>query len=206
MIHDALRLILNQLNRKLPSSGDGYSVVLGNIASADAGGESNGGAAATDLSRVVLSLVNVSEDHALKNGPRHRHEGGRVVYENRPVNLHLFLLFSANNTVYATAIKQLARVIEFFQGQNIFTVRNSPDLTEISASPEELAGIRIIMELQSLTFEQVNHLWGSLGGKQVPFVLYRARLVSLTASEIEGTGAPINDIAINTSTTTWAPQ
>jgi hypothetical protein len=72
-------------------------------------------------------------------------------------------------------------------------------LTEVSASAEELAGVRVIVELQSLTFEQVNHLWGSLGGKQVPFALYRARLVSLTAHEMDGTGEPIQDIVINGS-------
>jgi hypothetical protein len=39
MIHDVLRLIVNQLNRKLGSAGDGESVVLGNIATMDSPGE-----------------------------------------------------------------------------------------------------------------------------------------------------------------------
>jgi len=57
------------------------------------------------------------------------------------------------------------------------------------------------LDLFSLTFEQINHLWGSLGGKQVPFVLYRARLLSLTAKEIKETGAPITDISISSHST-----
>jgi hypothetical protein len=200
MIHDAVRLILNQLNRRLGSSGDGDAVVLGNIASAEVPGEGGGSGSTADLSRIVLSLVNITEDHALKNGAHHRFEAGRVIYENRPVHLYLFLLFSANNTNYSTALKHLGRIIEFFQGKNVFTIRNSPDLTEISGTPDDLAGLRVVMELQSLTFEQVNHLWGSLGGKQVPFVLYRARMLSLTAGEIDGTGEPIDTIEVNTST------
>jgi hypothetical protein len=36
------------------------------------------------------------------------------------------------------------------------------------------------MELYTLTFEQINHLWGSLGGKQMPFVMYKLRLIALT--------------------------
>ena len=36
------------------------------------------------------------------------------------------------------------------------------------------------MELYTLTFEQINHLWGSLGGRQIPFVMYKLRLVSIT--------------------------
>jgi hypothetical protein len=195
MIHDALRLIANQLNRALGNSGDGEAVVLGNIAGAESPAEGGGAGGAANLSRVVLSLVNITEDHALKNGPHHRLERGRVVYRNRPVNLYLFLLFSANNPVYSTALKQLGSIIEYFQGRNVFTIRNSPDLTEVSQTAESLGELRIIMELQSLTFEQVNHLWGSLGGKAVPFVLYRARLISMASAEIEAIGEPIQEIA-----------
>jgi hypothetical protein len=198
MLHDALRLVLNLLNRSLGGSGDGDAVVLGNIAAAETAGEAGNGGAA-NLERVVLSLVNVTEDHTLKNDPSHRLEGGRYVYQNPPVNLFLYLLFSANNPVYSTALKQLSRVVEFFQGNSTFTARNATDLTGVSRSPDEIAGMHLVVELQSLTFEQVNHLWGSLGGKQVPFVLYRARLVSLSAGEITRIGEPITDIEINLS-------
>ena len=40
--------------------------------------------------------------------------------------------------------------------------------------------LRFTMELYTLTFEQINHLWGSLGGRQIPFVMYKLRLVSLS--------------------------
>ena len=39
--------------------------------------------------------------------------------------------------------------------------------------------IRLVPELYTLTFEQINHLWGSLGGKQSPFVMYKIRLVRI---------------------------
>jgi Pvc16 N-terminal domain len=133
----------------------------------------------------------------LKNGPHSRLRDGRIIYENRPVHLYLYLLFSANNPVYSTALTQLSRVIEFFQGQNVFTIRNSPDLAGVSLSADALAGLRIVLELQSLTFEQVNYLWGSLGGKQVPFVLYRARLIALTAGDIASSGPPIEEIEVD---------
>ena len=202
MIHDALRLLVNELNRKLVSSGDGDAVTLGNIAQADQGSE--GADESSNLSRVVLSLVNLTEDQTLKNGPHHRLRDGKVVYENRPVSLYLYLLFSANNAVYSTALKHLSAIIEFFQGKNVFTIRNSPDLTGLS-SEKDLSDFRLVLELHSLTFEQVNHLWGSLGGKQLPFVLYRARLLRLTAEETLGVGEPVTDISVgerNSATTT----
>lgn len=190
MIHDALQLLVNQLNAALKSTGGTRSVFLGNIAQVESETKD-------ELKQVVLSLVNVEEEAALKNGPHSRLKDGKVIYENRPVNLHLYLLFSANNSDYGTALKRLGAVIEFFQGRNVFTVRNSPDLENVSRTAEELAGFRLTMELHSLSFEQINHLWGSLGGKQVPFVLYRARLISLTAREFRSSGPPIEEISVD---------
>ena len=127
-------------------------------------------------------------------------DAGKVVYENRPVNFYLYLLFSANLKEYDDSIKRLGEVIEFFQGQNVFTARNSPHQEKLDQPVEELGGFKISLELFSLTFEQINHLWGSLGGKQVPFVLYRARLVSLSANKIHSTGPPVTDISISAET------
>ena len=40
------------------------------------------------------------------------------------------------------------------------------------------------MELYTLTFEQINHLWGSLGGRQIPFAMYKLRLVAVTDNAV----------------------
>jgi hypothetical protein len=39
-------------------------------------------------------------------------------------------------------------------------------------------------EMYTLSFEQVNHLWGTLGGKQMPFVLYKLRLIAITERKL----------------------
>ena len=193
MIRDATQLIVNQLNASLKGTSSTDAVFLGNIAQLES--------ETTDaLKQVVVTLVNVEEEAALKNGPHHRIDGGRVVYENRPVNLYLYLLFSANLKEYDDSIKRLGEIIEFFQGQNVFSARNSPHQEKLDRTADELGGFKISLELFSLTFEQINHLWGSLGGKQVPFVLYRARLVGLTANKINSTGPPIGDISISAET------
>jgi len=189
MIRDAVQLIVNQLNAKLKGASTTDAVFLGNIAQLESETKDA-------LKQVVVTLVNVEEEAALKNGSHHRIKDGKVIYENRPVNLYLYLLFSANLKEYDDSITRLGEIIKFFQGQNIFTARNSPHQEKLNSTTEELAGFKISLDLFSLTFEQINHLWGSLGGKQVPFVLYRARVLSLTAKEIKETGAPITDISI----------
>jgi hypothetical protein len=46
----------------------------------------------------------------------------------------------------------------------------------------------------SLTFEEVNHLWGFLGAKQSPFALYRGRLVTLSDMPALDGGAVVSEI------------
>jgi len=48
-----------------------------------------------------------------------------------------------------------------------------------------------------LTIEQINHLWGSLGGRQLPFAMYKLRLVAITDQAIVREVPPIEEI--NTS-------
>jgi hypothetical protein len=43
-----------------------------------------------------------------------------------------------------------------------------------------VSSLKFTLEMFTLSFEQINHLWGSLGGRQMPFVMYKLRLVSIT--------------------------
>jgi hypothetical protein len=115
---------------------------------------------------------------------------GGTTYHNAPVSLNLYLLFSANFTNnYDNALRILSLVLEFFQGQRTFT---SPP----SADPNRLSGrAELNFNLYTMTFEQLNHLWGALGGKQLPSALYRVYLVQLEDERAQDGGRLIEDIA-----------
>lgn len=188
MIFDALELIRTALQgyiREFEQS-EQATVILGNIAMAEELGGTQDGLKEC----VVMSLVNVQEESTLKNASYYRLENGRTVYQNPPVNLNLFILFSVLYDKYDTALKRLSRVVEFFQSQTeiSFATTPAPDQNRISRE------VRLLPDLYSLTFEQLNHLWGSLGGKQVPFVLYRARLVAVESQKREAEGPVIGEI------------
>lgn len=191
MISEAMRLIQAALQRYIievePQLGIGQVVVLDNIAMAqELGGTNN------QLNEhLVMSLVNFQEESTLRNSPYYRLDNGRTVYQNPPVNLNLFILFCALNNQYETSLRLLSRVVEFFQWKKEISVINTAGPGGISQE------IRVLLDLYSLTFEQLNHLWGSLGGKQVPFVLYRARLVGLEVQKRQGEGEVITEIYIN---------
>src|SRR5690606_1755615 len=108
MIAKALTLILRQLNENIPDFNAGEKVVLGNIAlaeSQDHQSNVNG--------RVVLSLVNIEEESTLKNSLHYLKNNSEVTYRNPPINLNLYLLFSAsfpgNEDAYGLALKRLSQ-------------------------------------------------------------------------------------------------
>jgi Pvc16 N-terminal domain len=142
---------------------------------------------------LVLTLVNVEEERTLKNGKVISRLGSdQVGYSNRPVFLNLFLLFTANYSNYATALGRLTQVIKFFQGKQKFTFANSP----AAGTAQPLVDFQLVLDLLSLSFEEVNHLWGFLGAKQSPSVVYRGRLVTVSDQRVLEGGGVVKDVEI----------
>ncbi|MCP4969124.1 MAG: DUF4255 domain-containing protein, partial [Arcobacter sp.] len=54
--------------------------------------------------KVVLSLLNLDEEIALKNNPNVTFENGETQYRNKPINLNLYILFSANRGIYKKSL------------------------------------------------------------------------------------------------------
>jgi hypothetical protein len=182
-------LLREELIAYMAAQGDPVNVLIENIGLF----ETQNSQILTD--NIILSVVNIEEESTLKNGRTYtKWPDGLARYENRPVYLNLYVLFTANfpggvppNNNYIQALQRLARVIEFFQGKNIFTPATSP----VTLPPElsdltnpAIANLKLTTEIYTLTFEQINHLWGSLGGRQIPFVMYKVRLVMISEGTI----------------------
>lgn len=153
--------------------------------------------------KLIVTLVNVEEESALKNGAFLRRSLNGPEYVSAPVHLNLYLLFSAYYLAeagegpldrgYVAAWQRLSLVIQFFQVKNHFTLGNSPAflLTQPGALLDpDYVGLKLFLDLYTLSFEQINHLWASLGGRQVPFILYKARLAKVQARNA-GEPAPL---------------
>ena len=59
---------------------------------------------------------------------------------------------------------------------------------------DQLETFKLIFDLYSPTMEEVNHLWGTLGAKQYPFVLYSLRLLELKFKAAQGEGGLITEV------------
>ena len=195
-------LLREELSAYMVAQGDPANVVIENIGLFDTDEGQN------LENSLVISVVNIEEESTLKNGNLFTKLGdGTARYENRPVFLNLYVLFTSNftggvppNNAYVQALKRLSLVIKFFQGKNTFTPATSPvilpgDLSDLSKP--EIANLKIIAELYTLTFEQINHLWGSLGGRQIPFAMYKMRLVMITEKSVQKIVPLIEEVTTN---------
>lgn len=198
MISKALNLILSQINQYIEPVAGADEAVLGNIALNEAP-DQNG-----LKNKVILSLVNVEEESTMKNTLNYQKVGGKVSYKEPSVNVNLYLLFSAHYPqAYDTALKRLSDVIRFFQHRKKFSINDASPLPDAldPNNPDDME-LYLTAELYTMTFEQINHLWGSLGGKQMPFVMYKLRLVMIRDRKIYGQGGIIeeiqNDLLANT--------
>ncbi|MEM8524731.1 MAG: DUF4255 domain-containing protein [Bacteroidota bacterium] len=193
MLRSALQLVKRELENYINRDSQfadadvdiDVKVSLGNIAFAES--------ESSNLDKgVVISLVNIEEERTLKNVPSYQKSPvtGRLEYFNPPVHLNLYLLFTANMDDYEISIAVLSSVLKFFQSKSIFTYRDSSEMVD----NEEVNDIRLVFNIYTMTFEQLNHLWGSLGGKQMPHVMYRVWLVEEKDQRPIRSGGLITDV------------
>lgn len=190
MIFKALSLISSQLNEFIePLSGD-KEVIIDNIALHELPDQNQ------LKDKIIISLINLEEEATLKNYPHDKKNGGNVSYFHSPVHLNLYLLFTANYPQsYDTALMRLSSVIGFFQHRKAFDIHSAqplPDTMDVTDPEDRRLFLKI--ELYSLSFEQINYLWSTLGGKQMPFVLYKARLITIKEDKILKEGGLIEEI------------
>jgi hypothetical protein len=176
MIETALLLLKNELINFLTGK-DPANVVIDNIGLLET---ANGN---TLTENIVITLVNIEEESALKNqSPQKRPFIKSAVYQNPPIYLNLYILFTCNYSGdhYQLALRRLSYIIQFVQSKNSFSTASSVAAASLDLSQLGVSDLEFTLELYTLTFEQINHLWGSLGGRQVPFVLFKMRLVAIT--------------------------
>ncbi len=177
MIENAISLLRDELQSFINLKDASVNVVIDNIGLL----ETSKGDTLTN--NIVITVVNIEEESTLKNQPALRRPMiNRAIYKNPPVYLNLYVLFTCNYSGddYRLALKRLSYIIQFLQGKNSFSTSSSISGGAIDLTDPDIIELRFTMELYTLTFEQINHLWGSLGGRQIPFAMYKLRLVAIT--------------------------
>jgi hypothetical protein len=196
MIYETLQILKEQLEPYFEESGLEKNLILNNIALLESGSGS-----ADDLDgKVVMTLLNIEEETTMKNVPAYKVVDNSTEYKNPPVNLNLFVLISANCDSYDTSLRSISKVIEFFQGKKIFTSGNTV-YNRSNPSIEPISYFKFIVDLYTPGFEILNHIWGTLGGRQLPSALFKIQLIQIerdtklaSSSVITQINGNLNDI------------
>ncbi len=169
MLDTTLGFLRDQLSGYLDSrypSSEGYVALAGlsNLDGTPPSGIEN---------KIVLSLVNIErETAAASSGAQLKPDGGGFARMSAPLNLNLYVLVSASfGNNYQEALKLLSAALGYFQGKTVFTAQSAPGF------PRGLD--RLTMEIVNLDTQGLNNLWGNIGGKYLPSVLYKARMFTL---------------------------
>src|ERR1043166_6995051 len=121
MIDVALILLRDELISYL-STKDSATVNVDNIGLF----ESSSGTGLNDS--IIISLVNVEEESALKNqSALKRPFNATATYRNPPVYLNLYVLFTCNYSGdnYRLALQRLSLIIQFLQSKNSFSAASA---------------------------------------------------------------------------------
>ncbi|NOQ74249.1 MAG: DUF4255 domain-containing protein [Crocinitomix sp.] len=163
-INDYLKLVLDlePLTNK---------IILGNVV--DSEGKVN-----VESNTLKLTLVNIEEEFAIQpNRSFVKQENGSLGKLNPGLHLNLYLLITAHFKEYDEALKCLSHAIAFFQTKNTFRKDNTPEL-------EALGVERMEVKLFKNSFELQNQLWGALGAKYMPSVMYKMGVIQIQNEQI----------------------
>jgi hypothetical protein len=138
--------------------------------------------------KVVVTLVNLEEDRSSTSPFNYRKTATRTNYQFPPLLLNVYFLVAANLTDYPSALKALGHVVTYFQHNKRFTPATHPRL--------DSAVLEVSVELYTMNFEQVNHLWSTLGGKYLPSALFKLRQLSFDEEAVIGEASPIEEVLI----------
>lgn len=200
MIDNVLKFTASEVNKYVIRKTDAALdpsitkwIELGNVTRVQDG---EGDGDAVDLKgKVVLSLVNIEEDKISKLPNNLVRTNDKIEYKNPKIYLNLYCLFAASNKDYEKALGQISLIIQFFQYYNVITHKTNP-----SDDPKLASNVdKLIFDLITLNFEHMNHLWGTLGGKYLPSVLYKMRLITIADDTPKAETKPILKIRIEDS-------
>ena len=135
------------------------------------------GAPADAEDSIFFMLTRIAEEKNIGAGPGAAGSPALVPRVRTPVYLNLHVMFAAMYRRYETGLQALAETIAYLQGKPVYTPENTPAM---SAALGTLA-----FKMVTLDYAQQSYLWGSLGAKYVPSVLYSLRLLTVGQEQIE---------------------
>lgn len=179
MLDSALKFLASQLTARIASATGGTPTPVGLSRVVDEAGK----VLITEDS-LALSLLHLEEERVMQGRlPEHTLLAGRYTVAPPELRLNLHVLLVANFRQYDEALRHLSMGVQYLHENPVFMADAYPDLGE---------GVdRLTVELLSLSYEQLNQVWGAIGSKLLPFAALRVRGVFLGPAAPTGVREPI---------------
>jgi len=171
VIDRALDLVASRLNAHLAARYNVSDDLVALCPLTDAEGKP----AAAAKNRLVLFLTNIAHD-ALPRQPMEF--SGRQVSRSQPIHLDVYFMLASGHDAdtYGEGLKLMSAALMFFQAHPVMTPRSTPDMPE---------GVNhLAIEISNLRVEELGQLWGNLGGRYVPSVMFKMRSVMIDSAAV----------------------
>ncbi len=164
---------LNQYIRRVFSLSEDMAVVSNLL-------EQDGTVSAHANNKLALFLVNIEKDTTPQRfmSPVSS-DATRAVESNPPLHLNLYLMIAGNfsGSNYSEGLKFISAAVSFFQRQPVMDQSSTPALDPRIE--------RLMLDVENMSLQDLSSTWGMLSGKYLPSVLYKVRMVTFDAGDIE---------------------
>ncbi|NQZ09026.1 MAG: DUF4255 domain-containing protein [Algicola sp.] len=127
------------------------------------------------MESVGLSLLNIEQERTFsaRAMPQLEPVGcaapDQISFVHRPVDLNLLLMLTAHFSNYEESLRHISYIIQCFQA--------NPQ--QVLQGENEQTNMQLVMELNTLPLEQQNNIWGMVGLRYLPSVVYRLRMLRI---------------------------
>jgi hypothetical protein len=177
MIYSAVQHLASQLNAHLKvTSGASEDMVIVNSPV-----DPDGSVATNNTNKLILFLARVEKDtlaHPLPGRTSSSASGKDLHTKPLYINLYVMLAAHFGGVNYAEALKSLSKAVSFFQRQSSFDHQTSPDLDSRIE--------KLVLDIENFNFQELNNVWGLFGGRYLPSVCYRVRMIAVRAGGVTG--------------------
>ncbi len=169
MIYDVIQTITDGLNiffkTRLRTIED--KAVISGIVNQD------GSVAQLEENKVLITLAGI-EKEPTNFGPK---KDGK-----QRVHINFYLLFSCyfSNANYSESLKFLDFTMNFLNDNSSMDITEGGGLKSTSSS----GGLKVQIEIESLSLDQTSNLWSAIGAKLMPSALYKIRMIPLDSNSL----------------------
>lgn len=167
VIYEGVKAITNSLNDRFKSSARwaAEKAVLSHLV------EPDGNPPLAIENKLVLTVIGLDNEPVLKNYREVRRSKGLIGSSFPAYHFSINLLMASACVNYEEGLKLLSDGVAYVQSKPLLSHQNTPGL------PSSID--RLTLETKQVSVEHLSHIWGALGGKLLPSVLYKVRMVTV---------------------------